>query len=72
LVICAKPVSKPVSQFQPKPAFFGANKHEGSFVLGGKTIHYKNFAYVPKYCTSNYSRWLMTTQIKIKHDIWDT
>ena len=22
--------------FQPKPAFFGANKHEGSFVLGGK------------------------------------
>ena len=22
--------------FAPKPAFFGANKHEGSFVLGGK------------------------------------
>ncbi len=24
--------------FQPKPAFFGANKHEGSFVLGGNSL----------------------------------
>ena len=26
--------------FQPKPAFFGANKHEGSFVLGGKISNF--------------------------------
>jgi hypothetical protein len=24
--------------FSPKPAFFGANKHEGSFVLGGNVF----------------------------------
>jgi hypothetical protein len=24
--------------FEPKPAFFGANKHEGSFVLGGEFL----------------------------------
>ena len=24
--------------FHPKPAFFGSNKHEGSFVLGGDQV----------------------------------
>ena len=26
-------------KFEPKPVVFGANKHEGSYVLGGKNCH---------------------------------
>ena len=29
-------------RFEPKPILFGTNKHEGSFVLGGKYLIFKH------------------------------